>query len=55
MAQVNLANERHGTDWVCQTATFDEGEECECGTRSSHTSRLPPTPSCAVVRSLGQV
>ena len=26
MARVNLASERHGTVWVCQTATFDEGD-----------------------------
>ncbi|MDO4797192.1 MAG: hypothetical protein Q4A01_04130 [Coriobacteriales bacterium] len=26
MARVNLANEHHGTVWVCQTCTFSEGD-----------------------------
>ena len=38
MARVNLANEHHGTVWVCQTATFDEGEEREWDSFATHAA-----------------
>ncbi|MBR3160982.1 MAG: hypothetical protein IKF14_18000 [Atopobiaceae bacterium] len=38
MARVNLANEQHGTVWVCQTATFDEGEEREWDSFATHAA-----------------
>ena len=38
MAQVNLADEHHGTVWACQTATFDEGEEREWDSFATHAA-----------------
>ncbi|MDO4798555.1 MAG: hypothetical protein Q4A01_11130 [Coriobacteriales bacterium] len=38
MARVSLANEHHGTVWVCQTATFDEGEEREWDSFATHAA-----------------
>ena len=38
MARVNLANEHHGTVWVCQTATFGEGEEREWDSFATHAA-----------------
>ena len=38
MARVNLADEHHGTVWVCQTATFDEGEEREWDSFATHAA-----------------
>ena len=38
MARVNLANEHHGTVWVWQTATFDEGEEREWDPLATRTA-----------------
>ena len=38
MARVNLANGHHGTVWVCQTATFGEGEEREWDSFATHAA-----------------
>ena len=38
MARVNLADERHGTVWACQTATFDEGEGREWDSFATHAA-----------------
>ena len=38
MARVNLADEHHGTVWVCQTTTFDEGEEREWDSFATHAA-----------------
>ena len=38
MARVNLSNEHHGTVWVCQTTTFDEGEGSEWDSFATHAA-----------------